>query len=135
MKPFHRSGSSHIQKLSNRAHTVNFSNKASLPSEKEGMYPGSLEPGKDGPSICSHTGSICQEQIFPFTSIADLPAIPPFEVRSPNEMNIMDLQKNLQNMYEYNVSLRDRLIAACSMIDVLAKKEPPSTVQYHDQTL
>lgn len=54
------------------------------------------------------------------------------EVRSPNEINIVDLQKNLQNLYEYNLLLRDKLIAACSNVNVLANKEPPSTVQCHE---
>ncbi|XP_073315444.1 uncharacterized protein [Primulina huaijiensis] len=100
--------------------------------DPEGLPPRNLEPRKDGPSFCSHIGCICQERIFPFTSVADLPAIRPFEVRSPDEINILELQKNLQNLYEYNVLLRDKLIAACSMVDVLAKKEPPSTVQCHE---
>ncbi|KAI3888708.1 hypothetical protein MKW92_042154 [Papaver armeniacum] len=42
------------------------------------------------------------------------------------ELIFSDIRKNLQNLYEYNVMLRENLISAQSMIEALTKKDPVS---------
>jgi len=38
------------------------------------------------------------------------------EFKDGSEMDLTDIQKNLKNLYEYNVMLRDKLLATQSLL-------------------
>ena len=44
------------------------------------------------------------------------------EFEAGSEMEISDIQKNLRNLCEYNVMLREKLVAAQLLLHALAKK-------------
>uniref|UniRef100_A0A7N2QY07 Uncharacterized protein n=1 Tax=Quercus lobata TaxID=97700 RepID=A0A7N2QY07_QUELO len=44
------------------------------------------------------------------------------ELEAGSEMEISDIQKNLRSLYEYNVMLREKLVAAQLLLHALAKK-------------
>lgn len=49
------------------------------------------------------------------------------EFKAAGEISVTDLQKSLKDMYDYNVILRDKLIAAQSILHALSeKKSSPS---------
>ncbi|KAL3838550.1 hypothetical protein ACJIZ3_023141 [Penstemon smallii] len=111
----------------------------------EVMHPENVEHKGDEPSLCSHLKGVCQNQGVSVTDTANIPPLPPFEAvnshamaskiglfeefGSSTEPSMIDLQKNLQNLYEYNVMLREKLIAAQATIHDSAKKDPSSLVQ------
>lgn len=43
-----------------------------------------------------------------------------------DEIRITDLQKDIQNLYNYNVMLREKLMNAQSMLHVLSEKKKSS---------
>ncbi|KAK7243286.1 hypothetical protein RIF29_38079 [Crotalaria pallida] len=45
-----------------------------------------------------------------------IPPPPSLECKSGSEMDMSDVQKNLRSLYEYNIMLRDKLIAAQSLL-------------------
>lgn len=44
------------------------------------------------------------------------------EFKAGSEMDMSDIQKNLTSLYEYNVMLREKLLAAQSSLHALATK-------------
>lgn len=44
------------------------------------------------------------------------------ELEAGSEMEISDIQKNLSSLYEYNVMLREKLVAAQLLLHALEKK-------------
>ncbi|KAG8390761.1 hypothetical protein BUALT_Bualt01G0117100 [Buddleja alternifolia] len=111
MKSFNQSGSSHGRRPQKRMDAVSFSKKVTLPNEKkavpehvhnqevkEVVHNGNVEHNKDESSVSSPLG------------VADLPQLPPLELRDSSEMSMSDIQKKLEKLYEYNVMLREKLI-------------------------
>lgn len=45
------------------------------------------------------------------------------ETASADEIRITDLQKDIQNLYNYNVMLMEKLVNAQSMLHVLSEKK------------
>ncbi|KAL1322412.1 hypothetical protein HN51_067408 [Arachis hypogaea] len=56
----------------------------------------------------SHESSIVDDNF--------IPPPPSLECKDGSRMNMSDVQKNLQSLYEYNVMLRDKLVAAQSLL-------------------
>lgn len=48
------------------------------------------------------------------------------EIKPGSELSASEIQKNLQNLYEYNVMLREELIVAQSMLHTLTSKASAS---------
>ncbi|CAJ1822226.1 unnamed protein product [Sphenostylis stenocarpa] len=62
-------------------------------------------------------------------SIVDDSFIPPppsLAIKDGSEMDLSDIQKNLKNLYEYNVMLRDKLIATQSLLNSSSSKHTSS---------
>ncbi|KAJ4968489.1 hypothetical protein NE237_015190 [Protea cynaroides] len=74
-------------------------------------------------SVVSCEGDASQPQVsLPnVDTIPPPPPPPPFpEFKSSSGVDISDVQRNLQNLYEYNVLLREKFVAAQSMLQDLA---------------
>lgn len=158
MESSHPGGSSQKRRLQNRMDDISFSRKIAVPdsvhtqevkscsthpapnleqrtsfsrNESEDLVLGNLKDGKDELNVGSCQVDFCRNQASPMADI-NLPPPPPLELKASNEISMVDLQNNLQKMYEYSVILREKLVATESMIRASAKKEAPSTTQSHE---
>ncbi|XP_052185525.1 uncharacterized protein LOC127797067 [Diospyros lotus] len=155
IESLHRNGMAHKQRKLSRMDSISFNRKANLPSEKksapeqvntqscvlksisnrEGMvsYPRG-ELGKDF-AVKNETrehlvdmqeGGVLKPQTFPIPDNCLLPLPPSLEFKAGSEFNLSDVKKNLQSLYDYNVMLRERLVAAESMLQSLTHKSSTS---------
>ena len=53
------------------------------------------------------------------------------EFKAGSEVNISDIQKNLQALCDYNIMLREKLVAAQSMLNDLMTKGSTSAMDSH----
>ncbi|XP_030971565.1 uncharacterized protein LOC115991783 isoform X1 [Quercus lobata] len=67
-------------------------------------------------------GGSSQPQSFTLADENIIPSPPTLELEAGSEMEISDIQKNLRSLYEYNVMLREKLVAAQLLLHALAKK-------------
>ncbi|XP_015875694.3 uncharacterized protein LOC107412429 [Ziziphus jujuba] len=77
----------------------------------------------DGKQRCdgSRKGGSSHPKAFSITD--DIIPLPPsLELKDDSEMDMYDIQKNLKSLYEYNVMLREKFIAAQSLLNDLASK-------------
>ncbi|TKY65369.1 monocopper oxidase protein SKU5 [Spatholobus suberectus] len=119
-------GSSHKRRLKSRKDSINLYKKPSLPANKSvSCKPlGSTNDSKlhsENMAKQQNIGS-CKDspQSHPQeSSIIDdnfIPPPPSLEMKGGSEMDMSDIQKNLKNLYEYNVMLRNKLLAAQSLL-------------------
>lgn len=59
---------------------------------------------------------------------------PPPKLNGGSSGDVSDIQKNLENLYEYNVLLRDKLIHTQSMLRALTTKHPSPSAESEGQT-
>lgn len=138
--PPENEGSSKKRKHHIRKDTISFNTKVSIPDEKKF----SQEKGEArGVACCfGNSGSIPVERIS--SQVAqnegsgdvkyekekvtnnDIPLPPSLEIKPGSELSASEIQKNLQNLYEYNVMLREELIVAQSMLHTLTSKASAS---------
>ncbi|CAH1446529.1 unnamed protein product [Lactuca virosa] len=138
--PPENEGSSKKRKHHIRKDTISFNTKVSIPDEKKF----SQEKGEArGVACCfGNSGSIPVERIS--SQVAqnegsgdgkyekekvtnnDIPLLPSLEIKPGSELSASEIQKNLQNLYEYNVMLREELIVAQSMLHTLTSKASAS---------
>lgn len=64
-----------------------------------------------------------QAPAFPAANDITVPPPPLLKLQAADHVSMTNLQKDLQNLYEYNMMLREKLIAAQSMLHSLAIKE------------
>ncbi|XP_027772315.1 uncharacterized protein LOC107017673 isoform X4 [Solanum pennellii] len=64
-----------------------------------------------------------QAPAFPAANDVTVPPPPLLKLQAADHVSMTNLQKDLQNLYEYNMMLREKLIAAQSMLHSLAIKE------------
>ncbi|XP_022718530.1 uncharacterized protein LOC111276872 isoform X2 [Durio zibethinus] len=107
-------------------------------SSPEGRFYSRSEPAikheipgspKDKRKHCdgSNDANAVQHQVF---TLGDdiIPPPPPLELKSGSEIELSDIQKNFQRLYDYNVMLRDEFVATQSLLRALDAKSPsPST--------
>lgn len=67
-------------------------------------------------------GGSSQPQSFTLVDENIIPSPPTLELEAGSEIEISDIQKNLKSLYEYNVMLREKLVAAQLLLHTLAKK-------------
>nr|GLL17994.1 uncharacterized protein LOC109149371 isoform X1 [Ipomoea trifida] len=139
-----KKGSLHKQKEQMRLDTISFSRKVSLPDNKNTIIE------QTGLQKVAHPVSILEKRSPSKAELEnivseikdgkhddstglhfavgdlDLPPPPPLEHQGPEQMSMSNLQRDIENLYEYNAMLRDKLIAAQSMLHALANKESPS---------
>ncbi|OMO89263.1 hypothetical protein COLO4_19830 [Corchorus olitorius] len=53
-----------------------------------------------------------------------LPPPPPLELKSGPELELSDIQKNFQRLYDYNVMLREKFVATQSLLHALSSSSP-----------
>lgn len=63
-----------------------------------------------------------QAPAFPAANDVTIPP-PPLKLQAADHISMANLHKDLQNLYEYNMMLREKLIATQSMLHSLANKE------------
>lgn len=120
------SGSTHKRRLKSRKDSISLYEKPSLPANKSvSCKPlGSTNESKlhsentaklhnvglskDSPQSQSQESSIIDENF--------IPPPPSLEIKGGSEMDMADIQKNLKNLFEYNAMLRDKLLAAQSLL-------------------
>ncbi|KAA8533439.1 hypothetical protein F0562_031127 [Nyssa sinensis] len=75
-------------------------------------------------AICLPGGDVSQPQVFPTADdyTLTLPPLPSFEFKAGSEINMSDIQKNLQDLYEYNAMLRNKLVSAQSLLHALSNE-------------
>ncbi|XP_019259501.1 PREDICTED: uncharacterized protein LOC109237633 isoform X2 [Nicotiana attenuata] len=130
MESLNRKSSSVRGRGSSRLDTISFSRKVSLPSEKRAI---SEQIDTQGATRFSPESAAdrrkstrLKEERAPAFSAADnltVPPPPPLESHAADHISMTNLQKDLQNLYEYNMLLREKLIAAQSMLHALTSKE------------
>ncbi|XP_041020599.1 uncharacterized protein LOC121262267 isoform X1 [Juglans microcarpa x Juglans regia] len=101
--------------------SITFNNKHSLPSEPvKREVLGSTNVVKQH-SVGSSEGVSSEAQAF---LVADDIITPPpiLELKPSSEMDMSDVHENLRSLYEYNVMLREKLVATQSLLNVLAMK-------------
>ncbi|KAJ8543658.1 hypothetical protein K7X08_025276 [Anisodus acutangulus] len=69
---------------------------------------------------------------FPAADDLTVPPPPPLKLQGADNISMTNLQKDLQNLYEYNLMLREKLIAAQTMLHALANKESASAADSGD---
>ncbi|XP_011084644.1 uncharacterized protein LOC105166850 [Sesamum indicum] len=132
-KSLPQTGSSHRRRLRKRMDSLTFSEKVNLPNEKivvpdhgcnqavqglasskEDPLHGNAEKQRHEISLSSNVGGLCQNRGFLPADIANLPPLPSCEFGDTGEISMVDFQRNLQKLYEYNVMLREKLISVLS---------------------
>lgn len=63
----------------------------------------------------------------------DIPLPPSLEIMAGSEISIPEIQKNLKNLYEYNVMLREKLVSTRSAIRALTSKASASSLDQRHQ--
>ncbi|GAB4855826.1 hypothetical protein Ancab_024470 [Ancistrocladus abbreviatus] len=102
-------------------HTISFDK---TDSSHDKMDPEQLGPAKHSSTPSSVRNATAQASIPQENSIPPAPPTP--EDGNGSSVNVSDIQKNIQDLYEYNAMLRDKLDAAQSMIDALTAKSAPA---------
>ncbi|KAI3987454.1 hypothetical protein MKX01_042458 [Papaver californicum] len=128
-EPSRGNGSLHKRKTSSsRMDTISLNKKGNLPiemnvirktadAEKVRRSFSAGTPAKHGSSEVDHPS---RPQVSNYST---LPLPPDLEFKADSGTDISDIRKNLQNLYEYNIMLRENLISAQSMIEALTKKD------------
>ncbi|EEF50070.1 uncharacterized protein LOC8275000 [Ricinus communis] len=75
-------------------------------------------------SVGLHDASESQAHLL--TDDSFIPFPPPLEFKPESEIENSDIQKNLQHMYNYNIILREKLLATRSLLHSLATKSSTS---------
>ncbi|XVF56492.1 hypothetical protein PTKIN_Ptkin06aG0125500 [Pterospermum kingtungense] len=107
---------------------ISFSKQTSLPSEKAIKHD-ITESTKDKRKHCvgSNDAVAVQHQAF---GLGDdiIPLPPAVELKSGSEIELSDVQKNFQRLYDYNIMLREKFLATQSLLNALgAKSSSPIT--------
>ncbi|KAL9257614.1 hypothetical protein AKJ16_DCAP03567 [Drosera capensis] len=102
-------------------HTISFDKNGRSSNEK--VLQGPSAPGTDNHPI----GNTVLFQPSEARNDDILPLPPKPELRGDSRMDVADVQKSIQDLYEYNASLREKLIATQSMLDTLMKNTVSSS--------
>ncbi|KAB2629971.1 hypothetical protein D8674_007490 [Pyrus ussuriensis x Pyrus communis] len=88
----------------------------------------SLGSTKDGKQQFVHASKEDSSPPKALTPTIDdiIPPPPSLELKDASEMDMSDVQKNLRSLHEYNVLLREKLVATQSLFHSLATKSSPS---------
>ncbi|CAK9168393.1 unnamed protein product [Ilex paraguariensis] len=85
--------------------------------------------GKQEHTVVLHNGDVCQARASLAADDFTLPPPPSLEFKADSEIRMADLQKHLQSLYEYNVMLREKLIATQSLLHALTRRASSSAVE------
>ncbi|XP_071691221.1 uncharacterized protein [Rutidosis leptorrhynchoides] len=107
-----------------RMDTISINNKVSTPSDKV------LQVVKYEEDINENIGRHSNNAA---TDAIDIPLPPSLETRPGSEVSISEIEKNLKNLFEYNVMLREKLITTQSTIHDLTSKASTSSSNHRHQ--
>uniref|UniRef100_A0A2P2JEI6 Uncharacterized protein n=2 Tax=Rhizophora mucronata TaxID=61149 RepID=A0A2P2JEI6_RHIMU len=124
----HRSGSSQEIDLQNKQDTITFNRKVSLPSEKHLKQVPISGDGKQHP-IGLHGADTSRSQLHPPSDDHVIPLPPQLESVVGPEIEMSDIQKNFQQLNDYNVMLRENLLATQSLLNTLVSKSVASSAE------
>ncbi|KAL2330203.1 hypothetical protein Fmac_017784 [Flemingia macrophylla] len=127
---------SHKRRLKSRKDSISLYKKPSLPANKSV----SCKPLGSTNDCKLHSESTAKQQNVGVckdslqsqpqeSSIIDdnfIPPPPSLEIKGGSEMDMTDIQKNLKKLFEYNTMLRDKLLAAQSMLQSSASMHSSS---------
>lgn len=126
--PFKKKESLHKRlKRENSLHEIGFGKSGGSP--KETVNKNVSEPVKSV-NFSVETGS---RPLASTHEVEDIPPPPP-KLDGGSSADMSDIQKNLQNLYEYNTLLRDKLVHTQSMLRALTTKSPSPTRDSQGQT-
>ncbi|CAI9090921.1 OLC1v1025811C2 [Oldenlandia corymbosa var. corymbosa] len=91
--------------------------------EPENGVPRKVRVGNPGATSGSLVGEVSQTDMLPVQEDLTFPPPPVLQCGTSGEANITDLQKSIQNLYDYNVMLRDKLAATQSMLHALSQNK------------
>ncbi|KAJ7978241.1 putative Transmembrane protein [Quillaja saponaria] len=121
----HGNGSSRKQKQQKRLDSVNFNRKVSTPGKKQSTVSEKQHLTHSAKQhyigSCKDLSQSQQQESF-VTDESYIPPPPALEVKDGCEMDMSAIQRNLENLYEYNVMLREKLVAAQSSLHSLSPK-------------
>ncbi|KAI3783771.1 hypothetical protein L1987_42857 [Smallanthus sonchifolius] len=113
IKPNQNEGSLSKRKQHIRKDNISFNKKVSIPDDKVSQ--------KEWSDDVDNQNANGQQ---PLCSVAnDIPLPPSLETESGSETSALEIQKNLQDLYEYNLMLREELILAQSMLHSLTSND------------
>ncbi|XP_076938023.1 uncharacterized protein LOC143605980 [Bidens hawaiensis] len=104
-----------------RRDTISFNNKVTTPSDKV-FRDVNCQVEQNGNSITS--SSDVDQQVM---GADDIPFPPSLEMKVASEISIPEIQKNLKDLYEYNMLLRDKLVSTQATIHALTSKASASS--------
>ncbi|XP_060183538.1 uncharacterized protein LOC132613514 [Lycium barbarum] len=90
--------------------------------QENGAHP-NTKISKPEDIIAPDVENAVQAPAFPAADDLTVPPLPPFKLQAADNISMTNLQKELENLYEYNIMLKEKLIAAQSMLHTLANKE------------
>ncbi|KAA8538913.1 hypothetical protein F0562_025605 [Nyssa sinensis] len=90
---------------------------------------GAVKDEKHEHPVVLHEGDVSQPQSFPTADDHTLPPPPSLEFKAGSEINMSDIQKNIQDLYEYNAMLREKLVATQSTLHALTIKASSSALE------
>ncbi|XP_024991042.1 uncharacterized protein LOC112525236 [Cynara cardunculus var. scolymus] len=114
-----KGGSSFNQRKQIRMGDLSFNTKLSTQSER-GL--GAVKEIKEKSSMHSNNANTPRQE-----ALTVIPLPPSLEMRAGSKISIPEIQKNLENIYEYNVMLREKLVIAQSTIQALTSKASASS--------
>ncbi|KAI3517846.1 hypothetical protein L1887_17066 [Cichorium endivia] len=107
-----------------RTDNINFNTKVTTQSEKV-VHNMNCKDEKNG-NCSMHSNNADTPQ-------HDIPLPPSLEIMPGSEISIPEIQKNLKNLYEYNVMLREQLVSTRSAIRALTSKASASSLDQRHQ--
>ncbi|KAI3705965.1 hypothetical protein L1987_76215 [Smallanthus sonchifolius] len=96
-----------------RKDSISFNKKVSMPDDKVSQ--------KEWSDDVDNQNANGQQPLC--SAVDDIPLPPSLETESGSETSALEIQKNLQDLYEYNLMLRDELILAQSMLHSLTSND------------
>ncbi|KAB5529723.1 hypothetical protein DKX38_019804 [Salix brachista] len=116
------------KKLQNREDSISFNRKVSIPNEKphkEEVLISSNDMKQH--SVGFYEGGASKPQAYSCEDDDAIPIPPPLEFNAGSEVEMTDILKNLHRLHDYNVMLREKIIANQSLLHALASKSTSLT--------
>lgn len=116
------------KKLQNREDSISFNRKVSIPNEKrhrEEVLISSNDMKQH--SVGFYEGGASKPQAYSCEDDDAIPIPPPLEFNAGSEVEMTDILKNLHRLHDYNVMLREKVIANQSLLHALASKSTSLT--------
>ncbi|KAJ8753634.1 hypothetical protein K2173_025625 [Erythroxylum novogranatense] len=124
---FRGSESSKKKCLTNQMDSINFNQDVSLPREKHLKQEehGSISGGKEH-EVGLHKTDTTTSNAFSLIHHDGIPLPPPLEFSRGSEVEMSDIHRSLQQLYDYNVMLRDKVLTTQALLNALVSESSTS---------